>query len=507
MSASANVLLHDASAGTATELGTMNHHPSKGPRGRRAQPIIKHSDSIIQLDSFVIFLQITLNASCYASQLAVVMSKSPDVTQDLLPARMLNEFVYCPRLFFYEHVEGVFVHSEDTRRGSEDHKRVDGGKGDLPKARKRKPDSEPDVSSEADDPTEEAASESKTSETPEASAGASTLETEVIHSRSVMLGSESLGVVAKLDLVEATLEPSSSNTTLAFVARVSPVEYKAGAPRQNLSDGSIELWDPDRMQLALQILLLRENGYPCEEGVVFYRQTRQRVRYLLTSEDEAWVRQTIGAARSCTRGTIPAPLDHSPKCPRCSLVSVCLPDETRLLQGTPDEDLIPELQLGLPGLTAEETALADPDSLAETLSKEPSWEGLTESAPPRPAQPVIVRRLIAPDIDTKALYVATPGISVTKKGDIVVMKDKASVLAEVRIKDLHHLAIFGPTSLSTALVQTLCERDIPISYFSMGGWFYGLTRGHGLTNVFTRIQQFRRAGNLELSLPLARLFI
>ena len=27
---------------------------------------------------------------------------------EYLPARMLNEFVYCPRLFFYEWVEGVF---------------------------------------------------------------------------------------------------------------------------------------------------------------------------------------------------------------------------------------------------------------------------------------------------------------------------------------------------------------------------------------------------------------
>ena len=33
---------------------------------------------------------------------------------DYLPARMLNEFVYCPRLFFYEWVEGVFAHSADT---------------------------------------------------------------------------------------------------------------------------------------------------------------------------------------------------------------------------------------------------------------------------------------------------------------------------------------------------------------------------------------------------------
>ena len=30
---------------------------------------------------------------------------------------MLNEFVYCPRLFYYEHVEGVFVENADTLRG------------------------------------------------------------------------------------------------------------------------------------------------------------------------------------------------------------------------------------------------------------------------------------------------------------------------------------------------------------------------------------------------------
>ena len=34
---------------------------------------------------------------------------------DPLPARMLNEFVYCPRLFYYEYVEGVFVDNADTK--------------------------------------------------------------------------------------------------------------------------------------------------------------------------------------------------------------------------------------------------------------------------------------------------------------------------------------------------------------------------------------------------------
>ena len=43
---------------------------------------------------------------------------------ELLPARMVNEFTYCPRLFFYEWVEGLFAHSADTLEGRWQHKRV-----------------------------------------------------------------------------------------------------------------------------------------------------------------------------------------------------------------------------------------------------------------------------------------------------------------------------------------------------------------------------------------------
>src|SRR5437867_293809 len=51
-----------------------------------------------------------------------------------IPARMLNEFVYCQRLFYYEFVEGVFVESADTLRGEAIHQRVDTGTGALPEA-------------------------------------------------------------------------------------------------------------------------------------------------------------------------------------------------------------------------------------------------------------------------------------------------------------------------------------------------------------------------------------
>ena len=84
---------------------------------------------------------------------------------DYLPARMVNEFVYCPRLFFYEWVDGVFRESVDTVEGKFQHQRVDAKATELPK------------------PEEMAA--------------------EKIHSRSVTLSSEKHRVIAKIDLVES----------------------------------------------------------------------------------------------------------------------------------------------------------------------------------------------------------------------------------------------------------------------------------------------------------------
>jgi len=51
---------------------------------------------------------------------------------DYLPARMVNEFAYCPRLFFYEWVEGVFQESVDTVEGAIQHRRVDSKTSALP---------------------------------------------------------------------------------------------------------------------------------------------------------------------------------------------------------------------------------------------------------------------------------------------------------------------------------------------------------------------------------------
>ena len=359
-----------------------------------------------------------------------------------LPARMINEFVYCPRLFYYEQVEGVFLESADTIRGSQGHKRVDQGSGALAAAESG--EEVPQINKTSTDLSSDSKEGAK----------------EAIHARSVELASDRLGVVCKMDLVEVRIDLFSS-------VEVCPVEYKAGSPREG--DNGIELWDTDKIQLTLQCLILRDNGYDCREGILYYRSTKQRVRIEITPEIEQWAIEIIGQARGCAEGERPAPLVASPKCVRCSLAPVCLPDETNFLRQAGSEPL--------------------EESNEKSLL---SYHG---------------RRSLTPRDERRALYLNSPGLSVGRKGEVLEIRDKKTVLQEVRIRDVNHLALFGNIQVSTQVVQELCEKDVPITYFSGGSRFYGITHGLGLTNVFTRIAQFNVARDERHCLIFAQSFV
>lgn len=378
----------------------------------------------------------------------------PEETPEPLPARMLNEFVYCPRLFYYEHVEGVFRESEDTLRGSSLHARVDSGSGALPPAKKRRQKAKVQ---ERDAGSPQPASK-------ELHDDAASTEPETIHARSVTLASDELGVVAKMDLIEARRDPDDLFSPL----EVQPVDYKLGSPREG-EDGP-EIWDTDRMQLGLQCLILRHNGYACPGGVLYYRGTKQRVALALTTELESWVREQIDTARKCAVASeIPPPLENSPKCVRCSLAPICLPDETAYLENLPpDEEEVPVDE--------------------------------NESVP--------VRRLMAARDERRALYLSTPGLYLGLKSERLEIRDKdKKSLDSVRLSDVTHVALMGPIQISTRAVQVLCQRGVPVTFHSSGGYFYGIAQGHALPNIRYRIAQFEAAADPLRSLRLAQAFV
>jgi len=367
--------------------------------------------------------------------------------QDYLPARMLNEFSYCPRLFYLEHVDGLFAHNADTIEGAARHARVDEKTTSLPKSkRKRAVSNDDDEIDEVDQ-----------------------AEREVIHARSVTLSSERYGILAKLDLVES----DGMNAT--------PVDYKRGSPKK-LEDGSLGAWDPERIQICVQALVLRENGFGCDEGVLFFWETRQRVRIAI---DDSLIELTLSAiagARELQKSEVaPPPLVDSPKCPRCSLVGICLPDETSYCRHSPSGDSLKQPLLFDIG----------PTRLQSTA---------IESAPAGRR----IRQMVTARDERKPLYLNTQGFSLGKSGDVLQAKDKGKLVQEFRMNDVSQVNIMGNVQVTTQAIQSLLQAEIPVVYFSYGGWFHGMTQGVGLKNIMWRREQFRCADRPEFCLRFAR---
>ena len=339
-----------------------------------------------------------------------------------------------PRLFYYEWVDGVFADNRETIEGSLRHRKVDTGSGALPAA----------------------------GEIPE---------DQRLHSRSVTLSSDVHGLIAKMDLIESA------------DGKVTPVDYKRGSPRQG-EDGLPEVWDTDRVQLAVQAIVLRDNGYQCDEAIVYYVATKQRVRVPI---DDAAVRETLNAVQrareTAASGRIPSPLVDSPKCPRCSLVGICLPDETVACQ-----------QASQPIRTERQLTLFD---VRQPPQADTAIDGFNGE----------IRRLVPARDDLRPLYLNSQGLRVGVSGGVLQIRQKETLVQEVRIGETCQLNVMGNIQLTTQAIQKLCRNEVPIGYFSQGGWFYGVTHGFGLKNVFLRRDQFRFADVPSFCLRLARALV
>lgn len=315
---------------------------------------------------------------------------------DLVPARMVNEFEYCPRLFYLEWVQSRFEDNPDTVEGRYVHRNVDAGGGRI------------------DDPDEDSP---------------------VRKARSVTVSSENLGIIAKADIIEG-----KGNT-------VTPVEVKRGRPPKHGP-----AWSPELVQICAIGLILQDNGYDCSEGQIFFAESRERVKVPF---DEKLVWQTMNVLRDLKEVAgspdPPPPLVDSPKCPRCSLVGICLPDETNLLANRSD-------------------------------------------VPPR--------RLTPRDSAARPLYVTEQGTRIgVRKGRVTVSQQK-EVLQEVRLIDVSQVSIYGNVQISSQAMRAMFDQQVPVCWFSYGGWFQGIA--HGLPSKHVDLRRRQVAIAAQAGLPIAQ---
>ena len=315
----------------------------------------------------------------------------------LVPARMVNEWVYCPRLAYLEWVEGEWAETGDTAQGRRVHRRVDSGRGTLP--------------------------------------GPEEIDGELARAHSITLSSEALGIIAKMDVVEV-----QGN-------RVLPVDFKKGK-RPHVAAGA---YDPERVQLCAQGMILEDNGYTVSAGALWYAGSRERVHVQFDEELRVRTRKAISELRLASMSDHrPPPLEGSPKCTRCSLAGICLPDETNFF---------------------------------------------TKGQPPRPLNPA--------DDPALPLYVQTPGARLRKQGERLVIEANEERV-EVPLIDVSQVALLGPVGVTTPTLHALMRAEIPVSWMSTGGWLLGHTVGTGTRNVAVREAQFRVAGDQRRRLMFSR---
>jgi CRISPR-associated protein Cas1 len=207
--------------------------------------------------------------------------------QPPLPVRRLQNYAYCPRLFYYEWVENLFEENADTVAGSAVHRQTD------------KPS--------------QLQEDLKDIELPEGS-----------RLRSLQLESEALGLVGKIDVVEGSSEG------------MEVIDYKKGSARRD-ETGERVAKEPDAIQVAAYALLLREAGHKVNNASIYYASDRRRVSVPLTDALFAKTRQLLAEAKEvAASGHCPPPLRDDPRCLYCSVYPICLPNESSFW-GAPTE--------------------------------------------------------------------------------------------------------------------------------------------------------------------------
>ena len=199
-------------------------------------------------------------------------------SQPPLPVRRLHNFIYCPRLFYFQWVENIFQENADTVAGSHVHRNVD-------------------APSKLDDPKELGLPE-----------GAKL--------RSLRLESESLGLIGVVDIVEGG--PDGAEI----------IDYKRGSARRD-AEGERTAKEPDAMQVAAHALLLREHGVNAVRGAIYYAADKRRVPVEFTEELFDKVRKAVADAKHIAQtGRCPPPLKNDARCLYCSAYPICLPNES-----------------------------------------------------------------------------------------------------------------------------------------------------------------------------------
>jgi CRISPR-associated protein Cas1 len=310
-------------------------------------------------------------------------------------------------------VEGIHLKSDDTEEGQRIHRRVDA---------------------------------------PSNSNGTADDEPQTV--RSLTLTSLSLGLTATLDLAEI-------NGSEAV-----PIEYRKGRPHALYAESTgngkpqpadYEPWPTDRVQVGLQAILLEDAGYTVRKAVLYYAASKQRLDLVVDDSLRCEALEVLTAAKNCAAGSRPLPLANDPRCPRCSLQSICLPDEINV-----ERDHI-------------------------NVSPRKLW-------PPRD--------------DGIHLVAQTNGTRIGVRGAAMqITEANGSKAKEIPLASVESLSLLGSVQISTQALHTFADRGIPVALLSAAGRLVAIFDPLDSVSADARRNQVRTFDQPEKCTELTRVLV
>lgn len=312
--------------------------------------------------------------------------------EPLTPVRMLTQYAYCPRLAYLEWVQKEWADNYYTEDGHFTHRRVDA------------------FSEAVEAPT----------------------------TRSLQLTAPQEGLVTKLDVLEQSRKVGV------------PVEYKRGkTPRGGPRPSELA-------QLGAQAIALRENGWTCDVGYLYYSGSKERYEVAITDDLIAEVRTQHRRMKEAFRNQeIPAPLVNDKRCGDCSLNGICLPEEVNYLRRA-----------------------------SQTVR--PLWALHEEGHP---------------------LHLTEHGSKLGVSGEEFVISKEGETLGKARVIETSQINLHGNAQITTQAVRLCARSGLPVLYFGFGNWFTAGLTGMPHRNVGLRQAQFRASFDPGRCLFIARSLI
>jgi len=311
-------------------------------------------------------------------------------SQDTIRVNALHALTYCPRLYYLEEVEELYTQDAAVFAGRRLH-----------------------VELEKDEDGEW---------------------------QQLVLENQNLGLRGKVDALR-----TRNGQTI-------PYEHKRGRPYRD-GNNRPQAWESDRIQiLAYACLIEAELGITVAEGRIRYHAENVLVHVAFDDAARQDVYRAIAQARQLRQSSERPPVATNERlCGRCSLASVCLPEETRLAQGQANQAL----------------------------------------------------RLFPEDDERKIIHVTESGTQIGKNGEQLKITKRDGSVAKVPAHQVGQLVIHSYVQLSTQALHFCAWQDIGVHYISGGGRYLGSFDSRQ-GSIQRRIRQYKALTDSEMCLKLAQ---